>query len=66
MLVTQGTFLQAVDHDHAWGTLIPTVLLSHKIPNNIDNSWSRGVPYVYLKFTATEPSSALRNTGEVK
>ena len=54
------------DHNHASTTLIPTVLLSQEIPNNIDNSWYRGVPYVYLKLAATEPSSALRNAAEVK
>ena len=66
VFVAQGTFLQATNHDHASSTLIPTVLLSHEIPNNIDNSWYRGVPYVYLKLVATEPSSALRNPAEVK
>ena len=64
MLLAQGTFLQATNHDHALSTLIPPVLLSHKIPNKIDNSWYRGVLYVYLKLAA--PSSALRNTAEVK
>ena len=38
VLVAQGTFLQTINHDHASSTLIPTVLLSHEIPNNIDNS----------------------------
>ena len=52
--------------DHGSSTLIPTVLLSHEIPNNIDNSWYRGVPYVYLKLAATEPSFALRKASEVK
>ena len=66
VFVTQRTFLQAANHNHASSTLIPTVLLSHKIPNNTDNSWYRGVPYVYLKLVATEPSSAIRNAAEVK
>ena len=66
VLVAQGTSLEAADHDHASNTLIPTVLWSHEIPNNIENSWYRGVPYVYLKLAATEPSSALRNAAEVK
>ena len=66
VLVAQGTFFQATDHDHTSRTLIPTVLLRHEISNNIDNSWYRGVPRVYLKLAATEPSSTLRNAAEVK
>ena len=46
VLVPHGTFLQAADHDHASSTLTPIVFLSHEIPNNIDNSWYRGVSYV--------------------
>ena len=48
VLIAQGTFLQATDHDHTSSTLIPTVLLSHEIPNDIDNSWYRGVPYMFI------------------
>ena len=66
VLVAQGRFLQATDHDHTSRTLIPTVLLRHEISNNIDNSWYRGVPHVDLKLAATEPSSTLRNAAEVK
>ena len=47
-------------------TLIPTVGLSHDIPDEVDKSWYRGIPYVYLKITATEPSSVLRNVTEVE
>ena len=41
-------------------------MLSHTIPNKVDDSWYRGKPYVFLKITATEPSTALRNAAELK
>ena len=47
-------------------TLIPTVGLSHNIPDEVDKSWYRGIPYVYLKIMATDPSSALRTATEVE
>ena len=46
-------------------TLIPTVGLSH-IPDEVDKSWYHGIPYVYLKITATDPSSALHNATKVE
>ena len=47
-------------------TLIPTVRLSHDIPDEVDKSWYCGIPYVYLKVTAIDPLSALRNATEVE
>ena len=44
---------------------MPTVVLIHEIPNSIDESFYRGIPYVYLKIHATEPSSAIRNAKEI-
>ena len=41
-------------------------MLSHDIPDEVNQSWYRGVPYVFLKLTATEPSSAIRNSAEIK
>lgn len=66
VLVAKGTVCQAADHDMSAITLVPTVVLVHDIPTDIDESWYRGTPHVFLKITATEPSSALRNAVEVE
>ena len=58
--------LQAANHDFASITLTPTVTLLHDFPEKIDGSWYRGQPYVYLKITATEPSTAIPNAAEIK
>ena len=47
-------------------TLIPVVGLSHDISDEVDKSCYCGIPYVYLKIEATDPSSALRNAAEVE
>ena len=54
--------VQSADHDFAAITLVPTVVMIHDLPPKIDQSWYRGQPYIYVKITATEPSSALRNS----
>ena len=65
VLVAHGQSLQASDHDFSKVSLVLTVLLIHEIPNSIDESFYRGIPYVYLKIHATEPSSAIRNAKEI-
>ena len=66
VLVAKDQLFQVADHDISSLTLTPTVLLSHDIPGDVDKSWYRGIPYVYLKITATDPSSALRNAAEIE
>ena len=39
---------------------------THNFPDDVDKSWYRGIPHIYLKTTATEPSSALRNAVEIE
>ena len=58
--------MQSTDDDFSPLTLIPTVVLSHEIPDDVNRSWYRGQPYVFIKVSATEPSSALRNAAELK
>ena len=58
--------MQSTDDDFSPLTLIPTVVLSHEIPDDINGSRYRGQPYVFIKVSATEPSSALRNAAELK
>ena len=55
----RGAVCQAAKHDMSHITLVPTVVLTHNIPNNLDKSWHKGNPHVSLKVTATEPSLAL-------
>ena len=66
VLVARGIACQAADHDMTCKTLTPTVVLAHDIPDDVDKSWNRGVPPVYLKSIATEHSSALRNAVEIE
>ena len=66
VIVSKEQVFQVFDHDMCLITLIPTVGLSHDIPDEVDKSWYHGIPYVYLKITVTDPSSALRNAVEVK
>ena len=66
VLVSKEQVLEVADHDTSSIKLIPTVRLSHDIPDEVDKSWHCGFPYVYLKITATDPSSALRNAVEVE
>ena len=65
VLVAHGQSLQASDHDFSKISLVPTVVLIHEIPNSIDESFYRRIPYVYLKIHATEPSYAIRNAKEI-
>ena len=65
VLVAHGQSLQASDHDFSKISLVPTVVLIHEIPNSIDESFYHGIPYLYLKIHATEPSSAIRNAKEI-
>ena len=66
VIVARGTVCQAPDHDMTCITLVPTIALTLDIPDNVDKSWYRGIPHVYLTITATKPSSALRNTVEIE
>ena len=66
VLASKEQVFQVADHDMSSIMLIPTVGLSHDIPDEVDKSWYRGIPYVYLKITATDPSSAIRNAAEVE
>ena len=66
VLVAKGTTVETADHDFSSITLVPTVVIIHKLPPTIDDSWYCRQPYIYVKITATEPSSALRNAVEIE
>lgn len=66
VLVAHGQLVQATDHDFSSITLTPTSVLMNEIPENVDDSWHRGRPYVFIKIPATEPSNAMRNAAELK
>ena len=66
VLVAHDQVVQSVDQDFAAITLVPTVVMIHDFPPTIDQSWYRGHLYIYVKITATEPSSALRNSVEIE
>ena len=65
VIVSKEQIFQVFDHMCSVA-LIPVVGLSHDIPDEVDKSSYHGIPYVYLKITVTDPSSALRNVVEVK
>ena len=65
-LVAPERIVQAADHDFLVITLTPTVVLMNEIPQKADDSWYRGKPYLFIKITATELSSAIRNAAELK
>ena len=65
-LVAYERIVQAADHDFLVITLTPTVVLMNEIPQKADDSWYRGKPYLFIKITATELSSAIRNAAELK
>ena len=66
VLVAHERIVQAADHDFLVITLTPTVVLMNEIPQKADDSWYRGKPYLFIKITATELSSAIRNAAELK
>ena len=45
-LVVRGTVCQDADHGMSCKTLVPTVVLTHDIPDDVDKSWYRGIPHV--------------------
>ena len=65
-LVGLNQVVKSADHDFASMTLIPTVILVHDIPDEVDKSWYRGHAHIYMRISATEPSSALRNSAEIE
>ena len=46
VLVSKEQVFQVADHDMPSVTLIPTVGLSHDIPDDVNKSWYRGMPYI--------------------
>ena len=56
----------SADHDFASITLVPTAVVIHDLPSSADQSWYRSKPYVYIKITRTESSSAIRNSIEIE
>ena len=66
VLVGLNQLVKSADHDFASMALIPTVILVHDIPDEVDKSWYRGHAHIYMKISATESSSALRNAAEIE
>ena len=64
ILVAKAYAAQLADHNFSSMTITSTVALISDIPPKIDNSSYRGPHYEFLKITATELSSTLRNAAE--
>ena len=61
VLVATNQLLQAADHDFSTISVTPIVVLLHHIPADVEDLWYRGIPNIYLKLHATEPSTAVHN-----
>ena len=66
VLVAHGQIVEAADHEFSSITLIPTVVLMNEILEKVDDSWYWGKPCMFIKITATESSSVMRNAAELK
>ena len=66
MRVVKDQIFQSANHDFASIPLVPTVVMIHNLPSSVDQFWYHSKPYVYIKITATEPSSAIRNSVEIE
>ena len=65
VLVATSELLWAADHDFSTISVTPTVVLLHHIPADVEDSWYCGIPNIYLKLHATDPSTAVRNAKEI-
>ena len=64
--VAKDQIFQSANHDFASIPLVPTVVMIHNLPSSVDQFCYRSKPYVYIKITASEPSSAIRNSVEIE
>ena len=64
--VPKDQIFQSANHDFASIPLVPSVVMIHNLSSSVDQFWYRSKPYVYIKITATEPSSAIRNLIEIE
>ena len=65
MIVATNQLLQTADHGFRIISVMSTVALLHHIPADVEDSWYNGIPNIYLKLHATEPSTAARNAKEI-
>ena len=61
VIVATNQLLQTADHGFPIISVMSTVVLLHHIPADVEDSWYNGIPNIYLKLHATEPSTAARN-----
>ena len=64
-IVGRNEVFRVADHDFSKLSLIPTTILINEVPSTVDGSWYRGTPYVGVKVTALQSSTALRNAREI-
>ena len=65
VLSGRNEVFRVADHDFAKLSLIPTTILINEVPSTVDGSWYRGTPYLGVKVTALQSSTALRNAREI-
>lgn len=58
-------YFQVGDHDFSRCSLVPSVTLEIEIPDEVGDSWYKGVPHVCLKDAVFQPSSPMRHALEV-
>lgn len=59
VLVAADQIVQSADHDFALIRLVLTFVMILGLPFLVDQFWYRGKLYVFIKITASEPSSVM-------
>ncbi len=65
VLTEAGTRFLVGDHDFTTFSIVPSVILSIEVPEDITDSWYSGQVYVGMKDGALEPSSPSRHMTEL-
>lgn len=60
-----GPQVQALDHDFHINGGVPSVALFVDVPDNVSDTFFRGIPFVTNKDKVTQPSSAIRHATEM-
>ncbi len=60
-----GPQVQALDHDFHINGIVPSVAFFVDVPDDVSDTFFRGIPFVTNKDKVTQPSSALRHAAEM-
>ena len=66
LVPSEGPQVEGLDHDFHLHGIVPSVAFRVHIPDNANDSFYTGEPFVTNKNKVTQPSSALRHATEIK